>query len=70
MFALKKARTLAEARFGLQDLQKDRREENLPAFKRGPKLTDYWEEYFKFYETLQDAKRQGTLGPERTTKRS
>ena len=39
---LEKARTVAEARFGLQDLQKDRREENLTALKRSPKWADYW----------------------------
>ena len=39
---LEKARTIAEARTALQNLQKDRREENLPILKQSPKLTIYW----------------------------
>jgi len=67
---LEKARTVAEARTALQDLQKDRREENLPVLKRSPKLADYWEEYFKFYESVKDGKRHGTLRLEKTASRS
>ena len=67
---LDQARTVAEARTALQDLQKDRREENLPTLKRSPKLKDYWEEYFNFYESVKDAKRHDTLRLEKTAKRS
>jgi len=67
---LEKAHTVAEARTALQDLQKDRREENLPVIKRSPKLKDYWEYYFKFYEAAKDAKRHGTSRLEKTSMRS
>jgi integrase len=67
---LEKARTVAEARTALQDLQKDRREENLPVLKQSPKLTTYWEEYFKFYASAKDAKRHGTLRLEQTARKS
>jgi len=67
---LEKARTVAEARTALQDLQKDRREENLPVLKQSPKLTVYWDEYFTFYDSAKDAKRHGTLRLEKTAKRS
>ena len=67
---LEKAQTVAEARIALQDLQKDRREENLPVLKLSPKLTTYWEDYFKFYDAVKDAKRHGTLRLEKTASRS
>ena len=61
---------LAESRTALQDLQKDRREENLPVLKQSPKLMAYWEDYFKFYDSAKDPKRHGTLRLEKTTRRS
>ncbi len=41
---LKMARTVAEAKIALQDLQKDRRDHNLPVLRRRPRLADYWDE--------------------------
>jgi len=67
---LEKVRTVADARIALQDLQKDRREENLPVLKRSPKLNKYWDDYFKFYEAVKDAKRKSTLRLEKTAQRS
>lgn len=62
---LEKARVFAEARTALQDLQKDRREENLPVLKRSPKLKEYGENYFKFYESSRrwHLDRQGVWPP-------
>jgi len=67
---LDKARTVAKARTALQDLQKDRREENLPVLKKSPKLKDYWESYFQYYAAATDAKRHGTIRVEKTAMRS
>jgi integrase len=63
---LETARTVAEARTALQDLQKDRRDHNLPVLKRSPRLDDYWGKYFEFYESVKDAKRLSTLHREKS----
>lgn len=63
-------RTVADAKTAMQDLQKDRRDHNLPVLKRSPRLSDYWAEYFKFYEQAKDAKRPATLKCEQCAKRS
>jgi integrase len=63
-------RTVADAKTAMQDLQKDRRDHNLPVLKRSPRLSDYWAEYFKFYEQAKDAKRPATLKCEQSAKRS
>jgi integrase len=67
---LETARTIAEARTALQDLQKDRRDHNLPVLKRSPRLADYWEKYFAFYESVKDAKRASTLHREKSARRN
>ena len=66
---LDSARTVAEARIALQDLQKDRREQNLPVLKRSPRLAEYWEKYFTFYESVKDAKRDSTIRHEKSSKK-
>ena len=66
---LETARTVAEARIALQDLQKGRREKTLPVLKRSPRLADYWEQYFQFYAMAKDAKRPATLRCERAAQR-
>jgi hypothetical protein len=65
---LENARTVAEARIALQDLLKERRDNNLPVLKRSPRLSDYWSEYFKFYDHVKDAKRLSTLHREKSAK--
>jgi integrase len=67
---LETARTVAEARTALQDLQKDRRDHNLPVLKRSPRLDEYWEKYFDFYESVKDAKRLSTLHREKSARRN
>ena len=67
---LETARTIAETRTALQDLQKDRRDHNLPVLKRSPRLADYWEKYFAFYESVKDAKRLSTLHREKSSRRN
>ena len=49
----------------MQDLHKDRRDHNLPFLKCSPRLADYRDEYFKFYESVKDAKRPKTFRSER-----
>lgn len=49
------SRSVAEAKAAMQDLQKDRRGHNLPNRKRSPRLADYWDDYFAFYEQVKDA---------------
>jgi len=66
---LEGARTVAEARNALQDLQKDRRDHTLPVLKRSPKLADYWDEYFKFYAQARDAKRLATIRREKSSRK-
>jgi len=67
---LETARTVAEARIALQDLQKDRRDHNLPVLKRSPRLAEYWEKYFSFYASVKDAKRDSTLHREKSARRN
>ena len=67
---LETARTVAEARTAMQDLHKDRRDQNLPVLKRSPHLADYWEKYFAFYESVKDAKRASTLHREKSAKKN
>jgi integrase len=62
---LAECRTVAEARTAMQDLHKDRRDQNLPVLKRSPRLADYWDNYLKFYDEVKDAKRPKTLKAER-----
>ena len=62
------ARTVAEARIALQDLQKDRREDKLPVLKLSPRLADYWETYFAYYASAKDAKRAATLHREKSAR--
>ncbi len=62
-------RTVADARTAMQDLLKRRRDHTLPVLKRSPKLADYWDDYFKFYDTVKDAKRPATLRAERCAQR-
>ena len=66
---LETARTVAEARVAMQELQKDRRDRNLPVLKRSPRLADYWESYFAFYDSVKDAKRVSTLQRERSSRK-
>jgi len=65
---LETARTVAEAKIALQDLQIDRRDHNLPVLKRSPRLADYWEQYFNFYAQVRDAKRLSTLHREKSAR--
>lgn len=67
---LETARTVAEARIALQDLQKDRRDHNLPVLKRSPRLAEYWEKYFAYYASVKDAKRLSTLHREKSARRN
>ena len=67
---LETARTVAEARIALQNLQKERRDHNLPVLKRSPLLAEYWEKYFAFYEAVKDAKRLSTLHREKSARRN
>jgi integrase len=67
---LETARTVAEARTAMQDLLKDRRDHNLPVLKRSPRLADYWEKYFAFFELVKDAKRASTLHREKSARRN
>ncbi len=67
---LETARTVPEARIAMHDLQKDRRDENLPILKRSPLLADYWGEYFIYYNSVKDAKRASTLRREQSAKKS
>ncbi len=43
---------------------------NLPILKRSPRLTDYWDEYFLYYEKVKDAKRLSTLHREKSARRN
>lgn len=67
---LETARTVAEARIAMQELHKDRRDHNLPVLKRSPRLADYWENYFNFYESVKDAKRVSTLHREKSARKN
>ena len=61
-------RTVAQAKEAHQDLLKGRRDDNLPVLRRSPKLADYWQEYFDFYEKVKDAKRLSTLHREKSAR--
>ncbi len=63
------ARTVAEAKIALQDLQKDRRDDNLPVLKRSPQLAEYWKTYFEYYASVKDAKRTATLRREKSARK-
>ena len=61
-------RTVAEAKTAMQDLLKGRRDNTLPVLRRSPRLADYWNEYFLFYEQVKDAKRVSTLHREKSAR--
>jgi len=63
------ARTVAEAKIALQELQKDRRDDTLPVLKRSPRLADFWETYFTYYASVKDAKRAATLHREKSARK-
>jgi hypothetical protein len=48
---------MSQAKEAHQDLLKGRRDGDLPVLRRSPKLADYWQEYFSYYENVKDAKR-------------
>jgi len=60
--------TVAQAKVAMQDLLKGRRDNNLPALRRSPRLADYWNDYFLYYEQVKDAKRVSTLHREKSAR--
>ena len=61
-------RSVADARIAMQDLLKDRRDNKLPILKRSPRLADYWNDYFAYYEKVKDAKRVSSLRREKSAR--
>lgn len=62
---LKDAETVPQAVEKYQDLLKERRDDALPSCRQAPKFAEYAAEYFKFYESVKDAKRASTLKTEK-----
>lgn len=62
---LEGTKTVAEAVVAMRKLQTQREENELPVLKMTPKLKDYQASYFKFFETVTDAKRPATIQKEK-----
>src|SRR5271154_1043072 len=62
---LEGAITSAQAIAKFQDLLTQRRKGALPVLKRTPKFADYAQQYFDYYKSVKDAKRESTLYTER-----